>query len=98
MSIVPAISQLLERLMCEKMLSFINKYSLLTKWHFGFRQHRSTKDATAHFVDCVTQELDLKHNECSLFIDVGKAFDSLNHDIHLFKLFAFGFREKIYAW
>ena len=80
------------------MLSFIDKYSLLTKWQFDFRQYRSIQDAIAHFVVHVTQELDLKNNVCLLFIDVAKIFDSLNHDILLFKLFAYGFRGKSYAW
>jgi hypothetical protein len=79
-SVLPAVSKILERLMYNRMITYIDKFSLLTKWQFGFRPRRSTQDAIANFVDYVTN-LDKKNDVCALFINVAKAFDSLNHEI-----------------
>ena len=97
-SVLPAVSKILERLMYNRIVQFVDKYSLLSKWQFGFRSHKSTQDAIAYFVDHVTNNLDEHRDVCALFVDVAKAFDSLNHDILLHKLFAYGFRGKCYAW
>ena len=97
-SVLPSVSKILERLMYNRMLQFIEKYLLITEWQFGFRPHRSTQDAISHFVEYVTGNLDGKDDVCALFIDVAKAFDSLDHDVLLYKLSAYGFRGNSYAW
>ncbi len=97
-SLLPAVSKILERLMYNRMMSFADKYSLLTRWQFGFRPYKSTQDAIARFVDNVTSNLDEHRDVCALFVDVAKAFDSLNHEVLLHKLFAYGFRGNCHTW
>ena len=63
-----------------------------------FRQH-STETALGEFVENVAEILDLKNNKAiAVFIDLRKAFDSVEHNILLPKLELYGIKGKILIW
>ena len=51
-----------------------------------------TQDAIATFVNFVTNKLDKHENVFTIFLNVSKAFDSINHDVLLHKMYFYGFR------
>ena len=57
-----------------------------------------TQDAIATFVNFVANKLDKHKDVSALFLDVAKAFDSINHDILLYKLYCYGFRGVAHQW
>lgn len=97
-SILPAISKLFERLMYNRMLSFINKYELLSSSQFGFRKNCNTELAMLRTLDFITSSLNAGTPSIGLFVDISKAFDSINHAILLDKLLCLGFRGVVYSW
>ncbi len=97
-SILPALSKIFERLMYNRLSAFLDKYNILTPNQFGFRKNRSTADAVINLSDYVTNILDSSHSVLGHFIDVSKAFDSINHTVLLHKLWNYGVRGVAHKW
>jgi hypothetical protein len=97
-SLLPIFSKILEKLMHERIMSFINKYNLLSDCQYGFRSKRSCEDAVYNLSNFISEKLDTGIDVAGLFIDISKAFDSLSHKILLDKLYHYGFRGVIFDW
>ena len=72
--------------MYNRIFSFINKHTLLPPSQHDFRQYKSTTDAVADLVNFITGKLDVHTDVGVLFIDVAKAFGSIDHIITFKKL------------
>ena len=77
------------------MSKFIAKNNILTPFQFGFRENNSTELAVTTFHDRLSKNLVENKKTCSIFLDLRKAFDSVNHEILFQKLYHFGFRGKM---
>ena len=67
--------------MYNRLLSFVNKHSLLYKYQFGFRKGYSTNFATITLIDKISQALDEDNYILGIFLHLSKAFDTINHSI-----------------
>ena len=74
------------------MIIFINKNKILSDTQFGFRKNMSTETALMKFMDCIHSGLSSKHYVGTVFMDLSKAFDVMNHEILKQKLDHYGFR------
>ena len=97
-SVLPFFSKVLERLMYNRLISFINKHNLLYDFQFGFRDRRSTNTAMVYLVDKISNLLDNGDYVLGLFLDFTKAFDTVNHSILLRKLDHLGIRGVPLKW
>ena len=59
---------------------------------YGFREMHSTELAAIELIDRVTQEMDNNNISINIYLDLSKAFDTLNHQILLYKLNYYGIR------
>ena len=85
-------NKIFERLICRQLLAFLEKYKLLYKFQFGFRERYSTILALTEITDKIRCLLDGGNYALGLFLDLKKAFDTVNHEILLYKLDHYGIR------
>jgi len=76
----------------------VQKHKLLYEVQFGFRLKRSTIDALTKLISDVLLSLDKKEDYLAVYLDLSKAFDTLNHDILLLKLSHCKIRGKYLEW
>ena len=76
-SLLPASSKVFERLIYNRLHSFLEKYNILFTSQYGFRKQSSTEYATLELIDSVVNALNDKHYALAVFIDLSKAFDTL---------------------
>ena len=97
-SILPVFSKLLEKIMYDRILDFINENNILHKLQFGFRKDHSTSIALMILADKISKALHEGDYVLGVFIDFSKAFDTVNHSILLRKLYVYGIRGIAYNW
>lgn len=97
-SLLSSLSKILERVMLNRMLSFITKNKILNKAQHGFRKNLSTKTAILEFINVLYNRLDNNEKCIGIFMDLSKAFDMVAHDLLLHKLHNYGFRGRVYNW
>ena len=84
--------------MYSRLYAFLTKYKLLFKKQFGFRNNHSTSHALISLIDLIKKYLDNDYFVCGVFIDLQKAFDTVNHEILLVKLDFYGIRGLANSW
>ena len=97
-SVLPLFSKILERLMYNRLLSFVNERKLLYAFQFGFRYGHSPNLALIHLVDKISDALEKGEVVLGLFLDFSKAFDTVNHSILFEKLEFYGIRGTSLDW
>ena len=85
-SLLPAISKIFESVVFTQLYSYFNDNDLFFISQYGFRKEHSTETACLEFIDRIMKDLDDKKTPISVFIDLSKAFDTINHDILIGKL------------
>ena len=85
---LPAFSKVFERLIYNRLHSFLEKYNILFTSQYGFRKISSTEHATLELIDSVINALNDKHYALAVFVD----FDTLHHNIVLDKLWHYGIK------
>ena len=90
-SILPLISKILERILHTQISTYFTQNDLLYQSQYGFRKLHSTQMATLELIDRITNCMATRKQYVSIFMDLGKAFDTIDHDILLKKLHFYGF-------
>ena len=91
-SLLDCFGKILEKLIYKQMFSFITKHSILFIYQYGFREGFSTTLALIDIMDTIKKRLDNNEFGVGIFIDIKKAFDTVNHNLLFYKLEHYGFR------
>ena len=97
-SILPACSKLLERHVRDQVTEHLDSNNLLYSYQSGFRSSHSTQSLLLYCTNRWYQALDLKQYVAVLFLDVSKAFDTVNHPLLLSKLRCLGLDASSVSW
>ena len=98
MSLSPQFSKILEKIFNNRLDNFIESCNILKNGQYGFRSNRSTALALIDLVENLTKELDNKKITVGVFIDLKKAFDTIDHSLLLKKLEYHGIRGAPLNW
>ena len=91
-SVLSVIAKLFEKAIFNQVYSYLNDNKLLSKYQSGFRPMHSTLTALIDITDNWYLNIDDGLTNAILFIDLKKAFDTIDHDILVSKLELYGFK------
>jgi hypothetical protein len=97
-AVLSVFSKILEKIMYNRLFSFLKKFNILTNEQNGFRNNKSTITACHSFIENIQQALDNNLHTVGIFLDFTKAYEIINHNILLSKLESYGVRGIINSW
>lgn len=97
-SLLSNINKILEKLVFYRLYKFLDLHNCLYSHQYGFREKHSTNHALIHITEKIRESLDNNKKICGIFVDLQKAFDTVNHNILLKKLDYYGVRGPANDW
>ena len=88
------ISKIFERCIYVRLLNFITENSIIQNSQYGFRKGMSTQTAILRLTEILYDSINSKSYTIAIFVDFAKAFDTINRDILIRKLYRYGIRGK----
>ena len=97
-SLLPVFSKILERIVYNRVFNYLIKNAMLHPSQYGFQKDLSTEQAILELQDRLVDILNKKECCIGIFMDLSKAFDTLDHRILLNKLSHYGIRGVALDW
>lgn len=91
-SLLCSFSKLFELAIKDQLSTFLHQNALLSVYQHGFSKNKSTESALCEYQGLIVNALDNKQYALGLFIDFSRAFDVVDHEILLNKLYRYGVR------
>jgi len=97
-SVLSSFSKIFEKIMYVRLENYLQTNSILHQSQYGFRKKMSTSMALLSLTEEISRSMDNKNFTIGVFIDLAKAFDTVNHKILLEKLKHYGLRGTTNDW
>ena len=97
-SLLSNFSKFFEKVMHNRITEFAEQYNILYRCQFGFRKNYSTSHALIHLINRISTAIDQRETTVGVFLDLSKAFDTLDHEILFAKLEHYGIRNVALQW
>ena len=92
-SLLSTIAKVMEKIIFTQLSSYFNEHKLIFDNQYGFRPKHSTEYAALELVDRIITQMDKKETPINIFLDLSKAFDTIDHTILLAKLRYYGIHD-----
>ena len=93
-SLLTSISKIFEKIIFNQLTNYLSLNNILTDSQYGFRKNHSTQSAALELIDRLMISMDKGKTPLAIFLDFSKAFDTLDHEILLYKLKYYGIKDK----
>lgn len=97
-ALLPTASKLFEKAMCNRVYAFCEKHNIFNDCQNGFRKNRSTILAVYKYIQEALNIINNKKYAIGLLLDMTKAYDKVQFNILLNKLYSIGIRGKCHEW
>ena len=97
-SLLPAVSKIIEKLVHKRLYCFLSSQSVFYTSQYGFRPCHSTAHAVNEFIDDTVTEFEKNKIQIGVCLDLSKAFDTIDHNILINKLNWYGIRGIALEW
>lgn len=97
-SLLPTISKVYEKIVANQFMEFLNSNNLIDDIQHGFRPERSVTSAAVAFLETIIESVDKGKVTIGVFMDVSKAFDSVNHKVLINKLKTLNVAKHSLEW
>ena len=97
-SVLPVLSKIIERAVHDQLYHFLTKNGVLNPCQSGFRRNHSTATTLIDVSDYILNNMNKGLITGALFLDLKKAFDTVDYDILLQKLYNYGVTGNTLNW
>lgn len=97
-SLPSCFAKIIERVMFNRVHDILKTFHILCKGQYGFRPNHSTELALADALDKLCTSLDENNISMGVFLDLSKAFNTIDLSILLAKLETYGIRGNVLEW
>ena len=97
-SLLITMSEVLEKIMYSRTYTFLNETGQLYCGQYGFRKNHSCEHAVQELVDNALKGMERKEYTIAIYLDLSKAFDTLEHDVLLKKMELYGIQGTTLKW
>ena len=97
-SVLTVFSKIIEKCVFSRISNFLSSNNLLNSTQYGFREGLSTSLAITKLTQDITNSIETKKTTVGVFLDMSKAFDTIDHNILMQKLYHIGIRGVPHKW
>ena len=91
-------AKVFEKITCNQVYTYLSEHNIISKSQSGFRSIHSTVTALLEATDSWAFDINRGNVNAVVFLDLKKAFDTVDHTISLSKLSAYAIQENAYNW
>ena len=95
---LPIFNQILEKIVYSRLINHLTRQGIIFENQFGFRANHSTEHALILIIDKIQKAIEKGQYACGIFLDLSKAFDTVNHHQLLYKLNNYGIKGVTHNW